>query len=230
MSESARERPISDPGSGTGVFVEAESFDDYGGWVMDQQAMDVMGSAYLLAHGLGRPVANARTRVHFGEGGKYRLWVRTRDWVAPEGPGRFRVRLNGNTVGGEFGAGGDGAWRWWEGGVVETPAGEAIVELEDLTGFDGRCDALFFAKEVAGAPAGPPPGSDPELAQFRKRALGLPEGPEDGGRFDFVVAGGGYAGVCAAIAAARRGLKVALVQDRPVLLSITHNCWELGLF
>ncbi|GAB4323595.1 MAG: hypothetical protein Kow0069_28820 [Promethearchaeota archaeon] len=35
--------------------------------------------------------------------------------------------------------------------------------------------------------------------------------------FDFVVAGGGFGGVCAAIAAARRGLKTALVQDRPVL-------------
>jgi len=36
-------------------------------------------------------------------------------------------------------------------------------------------------------------------------------------RFDVVVAGGGLAGVCAAIAAARHGCKVALVQDRPVL-------------
>jgi hypothetical protein len=34
---------------------------------------------------------------------------------------------------------------------------------------------------------------------------------------DFLVAGGGMAGVCAAIAAARRGLKVVLVQDRSVL-------------
>lgn len=35
--------------------------------------------------------------------------------------------------------------------------------------------------------------------------------------FDFCVVGGGLAGVCAAIAAARKGIKVALVQDRPVL-------------
>ena len=35
--------------------------------------------------------------------------------------------------------------------------------------------------------------------------------------YDFVVCGGGCAGVCAAIAAARQGLSVALVQDRPVL-------------
>ena len=34
---------------------------------------------------------------------------------------------------------------------------------------------------------------------------------------DFVVVGGGLAGVCAAIAAARRGVQVCLIQDRPVL-------------
>jgi len=35
--------------------------------------------------------------------------------------------------------------------------------------------------------------------------------------YDLVVIGGGMAGVCAAIAAARRGCRAALVQDRPVL-------------
>ncbi|WP_141639097.1 FAD-dependent oxidoreductase, partial [Paenibacillus riograndensis] len=34
---------------------------------------------------------------------------------------------------------------------------------------------------------------------------------------DITVIGGGLAGVCAAIAAARLGQKVALVQNRPVL-------------
>ena len=35
--------------------------------------------------------------------------------------------------------------------------------------------------------------------------------------FDVCVVGGGMAGMCAAIAAARNGAKTALVQDRPVL-------------
>ncbi|MCK5327285.1 MAG: FAD-dependent oxidoreductase, partial [Candidatus Latescibacteria bacterium] len=34
--------------------------------------------------------------------------------------------------------------------------------------------------------------------------------------FDFCVVGGGMAGLCAAIAAARKGSRVALVHDRPV--------------
>ena len=34
---------------------------------------------------------------------------------------------------------------------------------------------------------------------------------------DFVVFGGGLTGICAAVTAARKGIRVALVQDRPVL-------------
>lgn len=35
--------------------------------------------------------------------------------------------------------------------------------------------------------------------------------------FDFVVIGGGLSGICAAVTAARRGVRTALIQDRPVL-------------
>ena len=48
---------------------------------------------------------------------------------------------------------------------------------------------------------------------------------------DFVVVGGGLAGVCAAIAAARRGVQVCLIQDRPVLggnASSEIRVWALG--
>lgn len=48
---------------------------------------------------------------------------------------------------------------------------------------------------------------------------------------DFVVVGGGAAGVCAAIAAARSGLKTVLVHDRPVLggnASSEVRLWLLG--
>jgi len=48
---------------------------------------------------------------------------------------------------------------------------------------------------------------------------------------DFAIIGGGLAGVCSAITAARSGLKVALVQDRPVLggnASSEVRLWSLG--
>jgi hypothetical protein len=47
------------------VFLEAENFDNKGGWVVDQQFMDLMGSPYLMAHGMGVPIADAvTTRIH----------------------------------------------------------------------------------------------------------------------------------------------------------------------
>ena len=44
------------------VFLEAEQFADHGGWDLDQQVMDQMGSPYLLAHGLGIPVKDAKLK------------------------------------------------------------------------------------------------------------------------------------------------------------------------
>ncbi|MCX6873325.1 MAG: FAD-dependent oxidoreductase [Verrucomicrobia bacterium] len=198
------------------VLVEAEGFAERGGWVVDPQFMDQMGSPYLLAHGLGRPVADAATQVGFPEAGSYRVWVRTKDWVAqwqaPGTPGRFQLLVNGKPLGTTFGTEGE-QWHWQDGGSVNIPARSVRLALHDLTGFEGRCDAVLFSSEAKFTP----PSRDPELAAFRRACLGLPEQPEPAGEFDFVVTGGGIAGTCAALAAARLGVKVALIQDRPVL-------------
>ncbi len=103
------------PPEPTEVLVEAESFDNLGGWVVDQQFMDQMGSPFILAHGLGMPVADATTDVLFPERGTYRVWVRTRDWVAqwkvPGSPGRFQVSVAGKKLTATFGTRGAG-WHW----------------------------------------------------------------------------------------------------------------------
>ena len=69
----------------TTLLIEAESFDDPGGWKLDTQFLHVMGSPYLLAHGLGQPVDDAVTTVAIPEPGTYRVWVRTKDWAAAFG-------------------------------------------------------------------------------------------------------------------------------------------------
>ena len=48
--------------SAQSIFIEAEGFSDLGGWTNDNQSMMQMGSPYIIAHGLGRPVADATTR------------------------------------------------------------------------------------------------------------------------------------------------------------------------
>ncbi|HTL74492.1 MAG TPA: FAD-dependent oxidoreductase [bacterium] len=201
--------------AGEFVFLEAEQFADLGGWDLDQQSMDQMGSPYLLAHGLGIPVKNAVTTVTFPSPGKYRVWVRTRDWVAPwkvpGAPGKFQLLLDGVPLKETFGTK-SAVWHWHDGGVV-TVGEKATVALHDLTGFEGRCEAILFCKDTAFKPT----NQLAALTKFRRALLGLPEHPDEGGEFDLVVVGGGLAGTCAALSAARNGLRVALVQDRPVL-------------
>ena len=198
------------------VMLEAEQFQHIGGWVLDQQFMDLMGSPCLLAHGLGTPVQDARTTATFPGPGTYRIWARTRDWTAtwhaPDPPGRFQVLVNGQPLDTVFGT--EGAeWHWQDGGTLHIEKDDADVVLHDLTGFEGRCDALLFSADLDWVPP-----NDPEaLARLRRECLGLSDTPLDGGAFDLAVAGGGVAGTCAAISAARLGVRVALIQDRPVL-------------
>ncbi len=190
-------------------------FANHGGWELDQQSMEQMGSPYLLAHGLGIPVQDATTDVEFPKSGSYRLWVRTKDWVAPwnapGAPGKFQLLIDGVAVPETFGTK-SATWHWHDGGIVKVGK-KATLALHDLTGFEGRCDAILFCKDANFIPT-----NDLEaLTKFRRKLLGLPKNPDNGGEFDLIVCGGGLAGTCAAIAAARNGIKVALVQDRPVL-------------
>ena len=197
------------------VLLEAEQFADTGGWDLDQQSMDQMGSPYLLAHGLGVPVKNAVTIAKFPAAGEYRVWVRTRDWVAPwkasGAPGKFQVIVDGKPLAETFGTKGE-EWHWHDGGKVKVGV-EARIALHDLTGFEGRCDAILFSQDAAFVP----PNDLTALTKFRRSVLGLPAEPEEGGNYDLVVVGGGIAGTSAALSAARNGLQVALIQDRPVL-------------
>jgi len=212
------------------LLVEAESFEDRGGWKLDTQFIRAMGSPYLLAHGLGQPVADATTTVRIPTAGTWHVWVRTKDWVArwkaAGTPGRFQLLVDGKPLGATFGT--EGAeWGWQPGGPLDLQAGEISLALHDLAGFDGRCDCIAFTSGPE-----PPPNDSAILPGWRRTALGLPEEPETKGPYDLVVIGGGYSGMAAAISAARQGLTVALLQDRPVLGgngSSEVRVWAMGL-
>jgi hypothetical protein len=210
------------------IFIEAESFSNAGGWVIDQQSMDQMGSPYLLAHGLGVPVENAVTLIDVPATGEYRVWVRTRDWVAPWGkpgsPGRFQLLINTNPLKTIFGT--EGAeWHWQDGGTFNLERGKVEIALQDLTGFAGRCDAILLTTDKKLIP----PNKTEELALFRRKHMDLSNKPENAGDYDLVVVGGGMAGITTAISAARLGTRVALIQNRPVLGGNNSSEVRVGL-
>ncbi|KXH53926.1 hypothetical protein CSAL01_04025 [Colletotrichum salicis] len=196
---------------GSGILVEAEEFHDFGGWTLDSQFDSEMGSPYLLAHGNGKPVVDATTVIST-EKGRYYVWVRAKDWVPAHHPGQFSLTINGNTLDTVFGTNGKD-WHWQHAGIVHLPEGDTRLVLHDLTGFCGRCDAIFFGTDDTS-----PPNENNEAARLWRRQLcGIPHQPVDAGSFDVIDVGGGVPGCTAALAAARLGDRVALVQDRPYL-------------
>lgn len=212
------------------LLVEAESFAKPGGWKLDTQFIEEMGSPYLLAHGLGRPVADATTRVKFPSTGKYKVFVRTKDWVArwdaKGAPGKFQLSVDGKKLPAVFGTKGK-QWSWHDGGIIDVSSTDVELGLHDLTGFDGRCDAILFSKDLNVVP----PADSKVMASWRRKLLGLDEKPTVKDGYDLVVIGGGYSGLGSAISAARMGCKVALIQNRPVLGgngSSEVRVWAMG--
>ena len=234
------------------VMALATRFNDKGDWTLEQQFVLQMGSSYLMAHGLGTPLAkDAKTEINIPEDGDYRLWVRTKNWTAfwSEGktPGIFQVLIDGKADPSEFGigkmpldvkAGIDfpddidtsrearaerAQWYWQKGETYHLTKGSHSIALHDLIGLDGRCDAIILTStdEV--------PGDSLEDYRALREALLGPGKPEDKGNYDLVVIGAGMSGLCAAIAAARLGLKVALVQDRYILGGNNSSEVRVGL-
>lgn len=182
-------------------FISIADFSEKGGWLMDSQYIELMGVPYLLAHGLGNPVADAKGKVQIEKSGKYHIYAYTYNWNAPwkpqYAPGIYEVTIGGYKK--VFGDKGD-SWGWQDGGEFEFESGTHDLILHDLTGYEGRIGALLITDE-----------EPKDVREYIK----IPE--TVAAKYDYVVVGGGITGITAALSAARSGLKTALVQDRPVL-------------
>ena len=205
------------------LFIEAESFENLGGWVVDQQSMETMGSSYVMAHGMGVPVADATTAIKLPQTGIWHAWVRTRDWTAiwkrGAAGGIFRLKLGDQFFENILGNNGE-AWDWQYAGFVMAQSAAQTLSLCDLTGFNGRCDAIYLSTDFNDAPC--------NTEEFREKASGVCA-EEDDTFYDLIVCGGGIAGVCMALSAVYEGLNTALIQDRPVLGGCNSSEIKVGL-
>lgn len=204
------------------ILLQCESFRELGGWLVETQSTRQIGSGYVMAHGYGVPVADAWTEADVPEAGHYEVWARTRNWNAVWTPraaaGRFQVLVNGAPLEAELGTGSP-EWHWQKAGEIDLPAGKARLALHDLTGFNGRCAAIWLG--------GAAPQCGPQLEQ--SGPSGHPAPADDATIHDLVVVGGGVAGVCAALSASRSGVDVLLLQDREVLGGCNSSEVRVGM-
>lgn len=196
------------------IILTAPLFSQMGGWVLDTQFVTTMGTPYLLAHGLGRPVEDAAIEFTVETTGEYHLFVYTFNWVSPwrkeEAPGKFRILVDDQAVDTVFGCTAQ-TWDWESGGSIHLMSGSHRLNLHDLTGFEGRVGMVLLTRQ-----AHPElPHSAMEIRDFLFSNTCTRETVAE--TYDLVVCGGGMSGICAALSAARNGLKTALIQDRPVV-------------
>jgi len=196
------------------IWIEAESFITKGGWVTDTQSMEMIHSAYLMAHGMGIPVEDAVTEFSVAESSHYFVWVLTRDWTAvwnvKDSAGKFKLKIDSTELPEILGTNGKD-WGFQIAGRIYLEKGTHSLSLHDLTGFNGRCDAIYLTNEAK------IPDSSPKAIEEMRKTLNWHEIKEHPTTYDLIVAGGGVAGICTALSAIRSGLNVALINDRPML-------------
>lgn len=195
------------------ILIEAESFANKGGWGIDQQFIFEMGSPYLIAHGMGIAVEDASTMVNFRSSGTYHVYVRCYNWTSPwsdkPGAGRFGISVGDKMLNDNLGTTGS-KWEWQYAGEVKVAkGGEQRVALHDKTGFDGRCDAIYFTLDKDDVP----PADVEALATLRSKMIKTKVKTV---KSELVVVGGGIAGICAAVSSARFGCKCVIINDRPI--------------
>lgn len=208
------------------LWIDAPEFENKGGWKLETQFVRAVGQSYLIACDIpGEPVNDAIAEFDVKENGRYRIFVRTKNWKYPEAPGRFNVIVDGKELPAVCGKMPTQSWYWEIAGDIELGCGKHTVSLHDLTGWLTRCAALIITDDMDFVPS---PETE-RLQKQRRQIKGLPDEIHNCGEWDFVVVGAGPGGVPAAIAAARHGLKTALITGRPTVGGNASREGTIGL-
>lgn len=210
----------------TSIWIDALEFEDYGGFYCETQFAQEMGQGYLLALDRpGIPVAPAHTNILIDTPAVYRIWVRTKNWLRGHAPGRLKVHVDGNPLPGELGTQPNGQWYWDIAGDADLGCGQHTISVEDTTGYFGRFSAVILTSDMDYTP-------EHQVGRIRKERAaikGIDDLLHDEGMWDLVVAGAGPSGIPAALAAARKGMRVALVHARPGLGGNASDEGTVGL-
>ena len=211
----------------TTVWLDSTDFENRGGWALETQFVRSVGSAYLIACDVpGEPVKDAVATFQTPESGKYRVFVRTKNWhPCADAPGQLQIKLDDATLPNICGKMPTHRWYWEIAGDMDLESGTHTLSLHDLTGWLTRCAAVIITNDFDFVPS-------PEIERLqalRCEIKGISNETVQKGDWDFVVVGAGPGGVPAAITAARHGLKTALITGRPSVGGNASNEGTIGL-
>lgn len=195
------------------IWIDALEFSDYGGFRKETQFVREMGQGYLMADSVDGPVSPAAVEFVVNEGGHYRIFIRTKNWCVGYDPDGLIVDVDGKKAGHISGMMQIQGWYFEIGGDFELAHGKHTLRIHDTTGWFGRFSAVVVTNDFDFYPSPEKSRWMSQRAEMKK----LKSMVENHGHYDLAIVGGGVPAVTAAITAARHGLKVAVIYDRPVL-------------
>ena len=194
------------------IWIDALEFENYGGFVKETQFVREMGQGYLLADGVGEPVAPASTTFCTEHGGMFRFFIRTKNWCTEYSPDGLIIAVDGIKSGHISGKMHSLGWYFEIAADFKLSAGKHKLEVFNTDGWFARFSSVLITDDYSFFPS-----KETEVWQEERKKIRNCENDVTKYEFDCIVVGGGAAGITAAIAAARHGLKTALVNDRPIL-------------
>ena len=196
------------------LWIDATEFENYGEWKLESQFVRDVGQSYLIASEIpGEPVKNATTTFTVNEDGMYRFFVRTKNWCHPYAPGQFTLAADGEELTNICGKMPSHNWYWEIAGDVFLNAGEHTLSAVDKTGWMSRFAAVVITNDMDFFPT----REKERMLKQRTEIKGITPKTTIRDEFEFVVMGAGPGGFSAALAAARNGVKTALISGRPVV-------------
>ena len=196
------------------LWIDAVDFENKGEWKIESQFVRDIGQSYLIATVVpGEPVKDATTSFTVNEDGMYRFYVRTKNWYHPYAPGQFKLAADGEELHNICGKMPTHTWYWEIAGDIYLKAGTHTLSAVDKTGWLARFAAVVITNDMDFFPT----REKERMLKQRAAIKGIKEEIKVHDEFEFVVMGAGPGGVPAAVAAARNGIKTALISGRPVI-------------
>ncbi len=195
------------------LWIDAPEFDELGGFVLESQFVGEMGQSYLMADSVGTVVSPATVKFSIKESGMHRFFVRTKNWCTEYAPDGIVIEVDGDRSAHVCGKMHVNGWYFEIAGDFDLSVGEHVLRVHDTDGWFGRFSCVIITNDYDFYPS----RDVPTIKKQRRAIKGIKDEARDMGHYDLIVAGGGVAGVMAAVSAARYGLKTALINNRPRL-------------